>query len=95
MAIDGATYLTGDANGGALEFAGLPAGSLFMIASEIYLASRVYLARDIYIASFAAIAGFTAIAVRHPYGFYALRIGERDEIANSAVSGLELFLNFG
>ena len=95
MAIDGATYLTGDANGGALEFAGLPAGSFFMIASDIYPASFVYLASDTYLASFAAIAGFTVIALRHPYGFYALRIGERDEIANSGVSGLELLLNFG
>src|SRR5205085_1500074 len=77
------------------EFTGLPSGNFFMMASAIYLASFVYLASDIYLASFAAIAGFTVIALRHPYGFNALRIGEPDEIANSAICGLELLLDFG
>ena len=71
LAVDGAAYLGGDADGGS--FVGV-LGACLVVAG-------------FFEGGFASVASFASVAAGHPDGLYGLAVGEADEVALGAVDG--------
>ena len=80
MTVDGATNLTGDADGGAAVGEG--GGTLFRCDGIIFLFFLLF-----FLCGLGAVAAFASIAVGHPDGLDGLAVGHADEVALGPVNG--------